>query len=263
MSYFGYVKQINAKQTGMVFRFVKKGDVFIHTTCEGELLKDLGFSSEDINGKTLHDFFPKDYADIKNQCYLEAWSGNAIQYETEIQGILMVASLRPVIKDGQVVEVAGISIDVTEKRIKSSEVSQKDSLRQTIISEACELQREARIKSQDRDKADAPFKSSLIIKQYNKIIFIPLKDVIFIERIGRKSVIHTINKQIETSEALNSLIQQLDERFVGCHRSYIINLDYLEVIEPSNQSYTMHFKNYTKTAKISKNKIGGLLKYIS
>ncbi|PLS18117.1 hypothetical protein CVD28_09850 [Bacillus sp. M6-12] len=224
----------------MVYKFIKQGDVFIHTMCEGKLLYNLGFTPGDIIGKTLHDFFPDDYAATKHQYYLKAWDGNYVHYESKIEGVYHVGSLRPVLSNGEVVEVIGSSINVTEQLPGSThEISQ------TI------------------ESARPSVKRDLMIKQSNNIIFIPLMEIIFIERIGRKSVIHTTSKKFETYEALTSLCQVLDERFIGCHRSYIINMDYLEVIKLNKQSYIGYFKNYTKNAKISKNKLIELQKYKS
>jgi len=233
---FGYVKQLNASNTGMVYKFIKKEDAFIHTMCVGELLYQLGFTQGDIVGKTLYDFYPEDYAEIKHQYYLEAWKGKFVQYETEVNGIYQVASLRPEKKNGKVVEVVGSCIDVTKHTKKHS----ADHELKTNINS-----------NKEKNKG----KSSLIIKQYNNIVFIPFVEIIFVEKRDRKSIIHTINKQYESNESLISLCQQLDKRFIECHRSYIINMDYLEMIESKGQSYIGRFSNYTKPIKISKNKI--------
>ncbi|WP_394186085.1 LytTR family transcriptional regulator DNA-binding domain-containing protein [Metabacillus halosaccharovorans] len=237
MNKFGYVKQLDASNTGMVYKFTKKEDAFIHTLCVGELLFHLGFTQGDIVGKTLHDFYPEDYAKIKHQYYLEAWKGNFVQYETEINGVYQVASLRPEKKNGKVVEVVGSCIDVTKHTKKQSADHE---LKTSFI-------------NSNKEKNNK--KSNLIIKHYNNIVFIPLVEIIFIERRDRKSIIITINKQYESYDSLTSLCQQLDKRFLECHRSYIINMDYLEIIESKGQSYIGRFRNYSKPIKISKNKI--------
>jgi two-component system LytT family response regulator len=100
----------------------------------------------------------------------------------------------------------------------------------------------------------------LMVKQHNNFSFIPLDEIIFIERADRKSVIHTIDKKIELNEALTNLEGLLDSRFVVSHRSYIINLQYLTRIEVAGQTYKAHFKHYGETAKVSKNKLVELQK---
>lgn len=99
------------------------------------------------------------------------------------------------------------------------------------------------------------YKRNLMIKQQKEILFIPLDDIIFIERIDRKSVIHTINKKFETNEALNSLEGSLDSRFILSHRSYIINLRFLTRIKVNSQMYEAYFQDYNETARVSKHKL--------
>lgn len=104
-------------------------------------------------------------------------------------------------------------------------------------------------------------KKNLMIKQQKDILFIPLEDIIFIERIARKSIIHTINQKFETNEALNSLENALDSRFMASHRSYIINLTFLTRIQVLSQMYKAYFKDYSETARISKYKLSELQNY--
>jgi two-component system, LytTR family, response regulator len=102
---------------------------------------------------------------------------------------------------------------------------------------------------------ESPNKKDLMIKQHNEYCFIPLDEIIFIEKADRKSVIHSLNKKIEFNEALTNLEELLDSRFVASHRSYIINLQYLSKIEVTGQTYQAYFKNYKETAKVSKHRL--------
>jgi two-component system, LytTR family, response regulator len=98
-------------------------------------------------------------------------------------------------------------------------------------------------------------KKDLMIKQHNEYFFIPLDEIVFIEKADRKSVIHTLNEKIEFNQALANLEELLDSRFVASHRAYIINLQYLAKIEVTGQTYQAHFKHYKETAKVSKHKL--------
>lgn len=119
------------------------------------------------------------------------------------------------------------------------------------------LERAAQAFSANADK-EMTFKKDLMIKQQKAITFIPLDEILFIERIDRKTVIHTINQKFETNEALASFEETLDSRFMASHRSYIINLDFLTRIETVGQMYKAYFKNYDETAKVSKHKLAEL-----
>ncbi|HZG60066.1 MAG TPA: ATP-binding protein [Anoxybacillus sp.] len=104
------------QQQGMIFKFVKKGDTFIHTLCDGELLHKLGFTSRDIIGKSLYDFLPKEQAEQKTEYYQKAWNGETIYYEGYMRGISYLASLCPVKRNGKVIEVIGSAIDITDRK---------------------------------------------------------------------------------------------------------------------------------------------------
>lgn len=207
MSDLEYVKQLNPNRNGMVYKFIKNGDVFIHTMIVGDLLYYLGFTPSDIIGKTLHDFYPETYANIKHQYYLQAWEGNYVHYETEINGILQVASLRPVINNKKIVEVVGFCINITEKIALHTSDSPKNNLKNILGTK------------------------SLILKEKHNIFFVPLNEIMFIERVERKSIIHTTHKEYATNDSLSKLYEQLDVHFTFCHRSYIINIDFFEIIE--------------------------------
>ncbi|MDQ0246295.1 two-component system LytT family response regulator [Bacillus fengqiuensis] len=119
------------------------------------------------------------------------------------------------------------------------------------------LERAVQALTSNADK-EMTFKKDLMIKQQKAITFIPLDEILFIERMDRKTVIHTINQKFETNEALTSFEDTLDSRFMASHRSYIINLDFLTKIEKVGQMYKGYFKNYNETAKVSKHKLAEL-----
>jgi PAS domain S-box-containing protein len=104
------------QQQGMIFKFLKKGDTFIHTLCDGELLYKIGYTPKDVIGKSLRDFFPKDITDEIVDYYEKAWSGEIINFEAHVNGIVYLASLRPVKRNGKVMEVIGSAIDITDRK---------------------------------------------------------------------------------------------------------------------------------------------------
>ncbi|MCI2256058.1 PAS domain S-box protein [Domibacillus sp. PGB-M46] len=105
------------QQQGMIFKFVEKDGSFIHTLCDGELLYRMGLLPEQIIGKKLSGFLPSEKAEEINKHYQRAWNGEAdVTYEGVVNGIYYTASLRPVRRGGQVVEVIGSCIDITERK---------------------------------------------------------------------------------------------------------------------------------------------------
>lgn len=105
------------QQQGMMFKFVKESGKFIHTLCDGELLYRIGLLPEQIIGRELSEFLPSEIAEEKEQYYLRAWNGEAnVTYEGGANGIIYVASLRPIRRGGQIVEVIGSCVDITERK---------------------------------------------------------------------------------------------------------------------------------------------------
>lgn len=58
------------------------------------------------------------------------------------------------------------------------------------------------------------------------------KDICYMERFLRKTVIYTLHDSFCTSEKLSSLLLRLSPSFIMCHRSYLINLEQLSAILP-------------------------------
>ncbi|MFC5466842.1 EAL domain-containing protein [Lederbergia graminis] len=114
-------------QQGMIFKYTKRDNRFIHTLVDGELLYRFGMIPSQVIGKSLEEFLPHENAIIKTSFYNRAWDGEEfVTYEDELNGICYLATLRPLKRGGEVVEVIGSCIDITarkktEKALKESE----------------------------------------------------------------------------------------------------------------------------------------------
>jgi Response regulator of the LytR/AlgR family len=95
--------------------------------------------------------------------------------------------------------------------------------------------------------------SKLIIKSKEGISFIDCKDIIFIERENRYTLIHTLTESVTTSEGLSEIEERLDKAlFFRSHKSYIINLPMIYKIYPYGRwTYTVKFKNTDKDALLT------------
>ncbi|KIL40139.1 hypothetical protein SD70_15840 [Gordoniibacillus kamchatkensis] len=94
-----------------------------------------------------------------------------------------------------------------------------------------------------------------MVRSDNTIYFIPLEDIIFIEKVSRKALIHTPTRVIEINDTLSFLSNQLSFPFVQTHRSYIINYRHISNIVHNGDTYLVYFNQYSKHAYISKNKL--------
>lgn len=94
----------------------------------------------------------------------------------------------------------------------------------------------------------------IYIKQKSEIHVVQKKDIIFIERSGRSTTIHTTKGQIKTYQTLNELEGELRERdFIRTHRSFIINIHYVMNFSLyAKNSYLVSFEGIQEKAMITK-----------
>jgi two-component system, LytTR family, response regulator len=99
----------------------------------------------------------------------------------------------------------------------------------------------------------------LVIKEGNHYYYIPAQEILFIEKIGKKCHICTMEREYVVSSNLGELMAHLPtDSFFMSHRSYIINLNKLSSVSSVNQTYVAYFTSTDKYAHISKLKIDEL-----
>jgi two-component system, LytTR family, response regulator len=97
--------------------------------------------------------------------------------------------------------------------------------------------------------------SKLVLKSHNTFFYIPLEDILYIEKEGRKTVVHTAKERFETTEILYELESKLPDYFFKTHRSYLVNLKKINSIKASGETFLAVFSDCHKLAHISKLKI--------
>ena len=82
----------------------------------------------------------------------------------------------------------------------------------------------------------------LSIKSGINVYYINIDDILFLEKFGHLLVIHTLNGQIRSKESFVNIENRLDHtKFFQCHKSYIVNIDYIAEID--NKNNMIIFKN--------------------
>lgn len=89
---------------------------------------------------------------------------------------------------------------------------------------------------------------SLFVKTMNWCKTVKLDDIYYCEVINRKIYLHTKNGVIEYYCTLEDIEKQLDYRFVRCHRSYLVNLDYM--LEYTNGQITLENGEHVPTSRL-------------
>lgn len=104
-------------QQGLIFKIKREDDKFIHTLCDGELLHRVGLIPEQVIGKELKDFLPEKATNEITSYYELAWKGQEnVIFERKINDIHYITSLRPIRRGGQVTEVIGSSMNISERK---------------------------------------------------------------------------------------------------------------------------------------------------
>jgi len=87
------------------------------------------------------------------------------------------------------------------------------------------------INSLNKDK-ESPYSSHLFVQKSEKLLNIPVTDILHLEASGDYTVLTTSNDQYVSSTGITKLEEKLNpEIFIRIHRSTIINIDQLKEIE--------------------------------
>lgn len=97
----------------------------------------------------------------------------------------------------------------------------------------------------------------------DKIVLVPYTDILFVESSEGKCIIHTINQEFKVNDPLVEVEKRLNVcHFIRVHRSYVVNLDHIDAIEPwFNSTYNLIMKGGSKVP-VSRTYIKDLKKVI-
>lgn len=88
-------------------------------------------------------------------------------------------------------------------------------------------------------------KKYVTFKQRDKYIRVLAKDILYIEVIGNNSTMYTYSNIYSLKKmSLQKLKLVLPDYFVRCHKSFIVNRNYIEAIQKSPYGWEIRLKNY-------------------
>lgn len=88
----------------------------------------------------------------------------------------------------------------------------------------------AKVKKKDRSKASGPQPDFLFVKNKGQIKKIVIADIEYVEAKGDFTIICTADGREVANISLQDILKSLGDRFVRCHRSYLVNIDRIERI---------------------------------
>ncbi|SFC26243.1 PAS/PAC sensor signal transduction histidine kinase [Bacillus sp. 491mf] len=124
---------------GGIFKFIKVDTHFIHTMCDGQFYYQKGFYSEQVVGKSLRtidpSIIPPHLVPQLLKYYVQAWEGDEVIFEIpwpDDETIALIA-LRPIKRNGKVIEVVGSAIDITERKKVEDELKTTKELLESFV----------------------------------------------------------------------------------------------------------------------------------
>lgn len=93
----------------------------------------------------------------------------------------------------------------------------------------------------------------LPIKVKNELLLIDFNEIVYIEKLQKKTIIHTKNRDIEVTEGLGYIYDKLNEDiFIRTHKSYIVNINYISKVVPwGGKTYRIALKGSKDNAWFS------------
>lgn len=102
----------------------------------------------------------------------------------------------------------------------------------------------------DKVSRSEHYRGKLLIRGKDQTYFLDMEEILFIERMSGSTNIVTAKEQYKTSISLSDLEARLDaDRFMRCHKSYIVNLSRITRIEPYGRwTYVVKFRDCEMSA---------------
>lgn len=90
-----------------------------------------------------------------------------------------------------------------------------------------------------RTMSDQNRQAGLSLSDRNITTFMPFGSIIYIESQARSVRVYTPFSAINVNETLTSVEKRLDGRFIKCHQSYLVNVNYVRmyVCDPDDMNY--------------------------
>ena len=104
-------------QQGVIFKFKKVEGKFVVTLCDGQLIRKQQLNPEIFIFSDWTKLIPASLVEPLTLYFEKAWQGHEMNFEQEWPvGKIFLFMLQPILRDGQVIEVVGSVINVTEKK---------------------------------------------------------------------------------------------------------------------------------------------------
>ena len=107
--------------------------------------------------------------------------------------------------------------------------------------------------------------SRIMIKKKDAVVFLDTSDIILIQREDRTTMIYTAYEIHSTGDSLSAIEKKLNpQQFFRSHKSYIVNLSYIDSITPYGRwTYAIKFRGIKNDALITSDKLDELKEFFN
>lgn len=167
----------------------------------------------------------------------------------DIDGLLIAKMIKEMANDTIIVLVSAYD----KYALKSYEIGIFDYITKPIIESRFE-----NLVYRIKKETNVLKKGSISLTSGRTTFVINVEDIVYIEYIERKIVVHTNEKkEYMSSLSLNKLLSMLpDDLFFRAHKSYVVNIKYIDSIEQAYSSYyDINLKGFSRIKiPVSRNK---------
>ena len=75
--------------------------------------------------------------------------------------------------------------------------------------------------------------SHLFFKKRSHVERIPVQKIRYLESLGRKVVVHCVDRNYEHYTSLSTVMKSLPSCFVQCHKSFCVNMEVIQQVKPT------------------------------
>ncbi|NCD05210.1 MAG: sensor domain-containing diguanylate cyclase [Spirochaetia bacterium] len=125
--------------TSNIFRIgIRKTDgEFVYLMNEGPISRKFGVTTEIVYNKSVKEIYGTEMDSIIKPYFKKAFNGEVCNYEMNFGDVIFETFLSPVEKNGEIIEIAGSSIDITEKKKYQKKIEEMNlELKKTIMTDS-------------------------------------------------------------------------------------------------------------------------------
>ncbi|WLD93176.1 PAS domain-containing sensor histidine kinase [Alkalihalobacillus sp. AL-G] len=126
-------EQKDYMKDSLMFLIEQNGSSFRYISCQGQLLEKFGYEFDALDGKTLEECYSYEFATRRASSFKQAWEGNAVAYEDELNGVPYLGAVSPVYDEaGNVKQLQGFCFDISAQKKSEQQLREREHYFRTL-----------------------------------------------------------------------------------------------------------------------------------